>query len=409
MLTKLLLFAALCGDATMAYAPSSISRHSPAPSATARYAKKKASFEKLDDLKFDKVEAGELAFDKDIDKAGKTPIVFKRAKIERTWEGARDGSEMKLDVIVPPTGKPKGVVCFMHGFSQYPMAYRNTLKDISERAGIAIVAVETGLTSSQVLSDTISRVGNPQYVLQRAVAKDTLQCMQMIKNGEAPFNEFPQSARSKLGVFGHSMGGGLTPYVASKVKRVEYMAGMAPFFKVEPEFTPEDALMEGNVPLHSMFLSGSWDLIARPSRIREVSAFVNSEKTESSIYADIDKGVHTGFQDTIVLFNARLTVYSWKFFFLQFIGAFEVLLVYLIQKCLSDQGQRDLMRSFWVYFFTCMVNGTNPSPATAMSFLENDKSLKSKWIERIDTIDYPEKKGPTATVASKAPGRVVYD
>jgi hypothetical protein len=58
--------------------------------------------------------------------------------------GREDGSDFKINIILPSKAKETKAAFFMHGFSQHPKAYRKTLKKIAEESQIVIVAVETG-------------------------------------------------------------------------------------------------------------------------------------------------------------------------------------------------------------------------------------------------------------------------
>jgi hypothetical protein len=182
-----------------------------------------------------------------------------RIKVNRITR--EDGSDFKVNIILPSEDKKvKGVAFFMHGFSQYPKAYCKTLKKIADESQIVIIAVETGVISSAVLQEVLEFQDNPQFILQKAVARDTMQCIQMVQNRQEPFAECIPNKKVPLGLIGHSMGGGLCFYVASKIPSINYVFCMAPF-PGEPAFAP-DAAIEKHTPRNSMLLAGKCDLIA---------------------------------------------------------------------------------------------------------------------------------------------------
>ena len=114
------------------------------------------------------------------DQEGVKRIPVRNIEREWTYEDYTADGEFSVDLFLPD-GDVKGVVFFMHGFSQYPIAYRSTLKKMSDYANVAVVAVETGLTSGIVLSEIASKPLSfiteptwPQFVLQRAPVRPTL-------------------------------------------------------------------------------------------------------------------------------------------------------------------------------------------------------------------------------------------
>lgn len=81
-------------------------------------------------------------------------IPVKNIERDWTWEDYTASGEFSCDLFVPENGQVKGCAFFMHGFSQYPVAYRKTLKQACEASNVAIVAVETGLLSSIVQEES---------------------------------------------------------------------------------------------------------------------------------------------------------------------------------------------------------------------------------------------------------------
>eukprot|EP00957_Ditylum_brightwellii_P156432 11905763-Ditylum_brightwellii.AAC.1 len=72
----------------------------------------------------------------------------------------------------------------MNGFSQYPLAYYTMSKNVCNTAGVAILAVNTGLMSNTVLSNNMKAnfAGMlPHFLLQHMVLEDTKQLIQMLQ------------------------------------------------------------------------------------------------------------------------------------------------------------------------------------------------------------------------------------
>ena len=221
-------------------------------------------------------------------------VVGEIKQIDRTWTWTDDNGEefipdgeIEMDVFYPEgsSSKPKGAVFFMHGFSQYPVAYEKTLRAMATNANVVVFAVETGITSSVARGPICS---DQQFWLQRAVSQDTIQLIQMMKAGElspAIDSEVP------IGLCGHSMGGGLCFYVAAQFPQViDYVFTMAPAYGVK-EFDPIAATKKA-VAANSMCLAGTWDFIARASKVKEIVVNSNEQVPDSSIYGLIDRGLH---------------------------------------------------------------------------------------------------------------------
>jgi hypothetical protein len=124
--------------------------------------------------------------------------------IERDWTWGDDykaKGEFSVDLFVPEDRCVKGCAFFMHGFSQYPIAYRGTLREAADKANVAIIAVETGITSKIVLEDVKNKPDGAgrewsQFALQRAVSEDTKQCIRMVLEGDDVFEEYGVTRRA---------------------------------------------------------------------------------------------------------------------------------------------------------------------------------------------------------------------
>lgn len=301
-------------------------------------------------------------------------------KIDRT-----DGKgDFKADVILPEDGEVKGMAFFMHGFSQYPKAYRETLKTVADEAKIGIVAVLTGTISDIVIGGVLKERESPQYLLQKYVSADTAQCIQMVKGGDESFSSLGIPSDTPKGLIGHSMGGALCYYVASLCKDdINYVFTMAPV-PGEPEFAPKHAI-KTKVPNHSMNLAGNWDLIGRAGKVEQITKQCNEKMPGSSIYVEINRGVHTGFEDTLVLFNLKLsTARSLVFKILDYSNFTVVLVLKIVNFLRGRTGQIEITRTLMSYFMTSMVEGKKTTNEGAMDALKNDPDIKDKWIKKVE-------------------------
>ena len=308
-------------------------------------------------------------------------MVFNDGDILKVVEIDReDGSDFKVNIILPSEGKEtKGAAFFMHGFSQYPKAYRKTLKKLADESQIVIIAVETGIISSEVLEEVAKREEDKNYILQKAVATDTMQCIQMVLDRREPFAEYiPKDV--PLGLIGHSMGGGLCFHVASEFPSIiDHVFCMAPAPGVT-EFDPSAAIKE-HTPANSMLLAGKWDLIAKDKIVKELSVLCNSKKSKSSIYVDIDRGLHTGFQDDLVIFNVDLSK------LLGAVGLIESVIVNAFSFLRTRTGQLEITRTLLSYFCSQMVAGESITVEEAMHALKTDPDMKEKWADKA-TVTY---------------------
>lgn len=304
----------------------------------------------------------------------------KMFNITRTWKGGIE--DMEVSLILPKNNAVKGTVFFMHGFSQYPEAYRRSLKTMVEDLKVAVVAVETGLTSPQVLQDIfhnpegLKAILKANYFLQRAVAMDTTQCVEMAKNGEYPFEELKGKP---MGLYGHSMGGGLTFYVSSQTE-IDYVGGLAPEPGVK-DFRPEAGL-KIRPPANSIMVAGSWDLIARPSKVTEVFKMAKETNVTKSLYTEIARGLHTGFEDRLVLFSKPLFEYGLFFVYFQFLSLIELGLLTFLRRVISED-QLYLGRSMMTYLFDSMLKGNQISESDLKLYLQSDTNLKKKWLDDV--------------------------
>ena len=137
-----------------------------------------------------------------------------------------------------------------------------------------------------------------QEALQRTLAEDTLQMAEMMEVGDPPFDRLGLRPSLPRVAMGHSMGGGLCPYVARKAG-ISAVMTMAPFPELEKDLDPALNLRE-SPPREALFVAGGWDLVARDSgggleppgeAIRELAAM-----TDNAVFSLIPHGTHTGFE-----------------------------------------------------------------------------------------------------------------
>lgn len=312
--------------------------------------------------------------------------------IQRDWsfEDYEAEGEFSADVFVPADGKIKGCAFFMHGFSQYPVAYYETLMESVEASGVAIIAVETGLTSKGVLGESmkakLKRV-SPQFVLQRAVSEDTKQCIRMLKEGSDAFADLgitKNAVGNKIAVMGHSMGGGLSFPVAADCG-VDYTFTMAPAFG-EEKFDPITEGIDQRTPKESMLLAGGWDLIARATKVEEISVEANKAKPNSSILVNIKRGLHTGFEDEVVLFSVPLdSIFKAAGLRGLIFGFFDKALfsaLKFLKFARKQTGQIAGSTILMSYFLTAMASGKNLTPEAAEQYL--DENIAERFEEKFD-------------------------
>jgi len=268
----------------------------------------------------------------------------------------------------------------MHGFSQYPVAYRQTLANACEAASVAIIAVETGATDKFVRKKADGITGL-QSSLQRAISEDTKQCINMVLEGDEAFAEYGVTkcaVGNKIAVMGHSMGGGLS-FPVSADCNVDYVFTMAPAFG-EPQFNPIDEGVDKRTPKNSMLLAGGWDLIAPAKKVESISAAANANKKDSSVYVYIARGLHTGFEDKIVLFSVPIfSILIDAGLVAKILGFADFAFFQILQNVAkiigfgrTKTGQIDGSGKLMNYFLCAMVAGKTITPEAAEKYLDDN-------------------------------------
>jgi len=296
--------------------------------------------------------------------------------VDRDWTFLGDTvtkGEIKVNVIYPDT-KAKGAVFFMHGFSQYPVAYADTLKKVADEAEVAVFAVETGVASG--VSQGPSLFSNKQFYLQRAVSQDTQQIIDMMKAGKEPFASYVDKD-VPVGLCGHSMGGGLCNYVAADNPFIDYVFTMSPALGVAP-FEPVNATKRG-VPDNSINLAGTWDFIAPKGKVKAIVESANQKKPGSAIYGPINRGLHTGFESKLVILSVPL---SWiAALVLNFSGLVEIIVLKLFRALRTNTGQLDIAETLMSFFFKQMAEGKKVTVKDATAALDG---LPDRWEDKIE-------------------------
>lgn len=320
------------------------------------------------------------------------PATLSTPDVPRDGENTNDG-DFKTEVIIPTLADDenvKGVSFFMHGFSQYPKAYRATLMQAADEAKIAVIGVETGIISSEVVKNIVKAKGkgakDKQYYLQQAVSEDTEQCIRMVKDNDEIFEKLGvPGVGLPMGLIGHSMGGGLCFSVASKFPEINHLFVMAPVEGVE-EYAVKAAVQK-KAPNQSMLLAGSWDLIARAGKIKKMSDECNAQNPDSSLYVEIKRGIHTGFEDTLVLFNLNLTKAASLVFLILDVANFTTeLLIKIFDLVFENTGQLEASKTLLSYFMTNMANGGTISKEEALGALKDDPDMKESWNDKVQIM-----------------------
>ena len=303
-------------------------------------------------------------------------------KVSRNWiyvdnkgEETIGKGKITVKVFLPEDESKavKGCAFFMHGFSQYTKAYSDTLQKVSNGASIAVISADTGITS--IIGDVITNpLGpNPQFVLQRKLSEDTKQCIQMIIDGSDEFKEFGIGKNVPIGVCGHSMGGGLSFPVAAAFPKINYVFAMAPV-PGEPEFDSISDGLDIRTVNNSMLLAGSWDLIGRANKIKAISTASNEKKKNSSIFVNIARGLHTGFEDDLVITNIGLGTILRVVFGL--FSAFDNIVLILLSILRKSTGQLEGSELLMELFFEKMTKNQKVLVNDAQEYLEDNMSEK---------------------------------
>lgn len=318
-----------------------------------------------------------------------------RKTIVRDWTYTEDDGNIyqskgnvQIKVFLPRSvTSPRGCVFFMHGFSQLTIAYQKTLMRLADYSNVAIVSADTGITSWIVLGELLSRPlalikdgDRAQFVLQRALYEDTKQCIRMLIDGDAVFQECNIDKSVPIGVCGHSMGGGLAFPIAAEFDSIEYVFAMAPFAGVT-QYDPVKRGVNKKTVNNSMILAGSWDFIAKADNVKKIAMESDRNKSKSSIFVDIDQGSHTGFEDELVLEDIPLDRVLGLVF--GFLSTLEKISFFIIMKLLgTNTGQLEGSQLLLEYFFDKMAKGEKVVLKAAEQYLVDN--IETKWDKKFN-------------------------
>lgn len=214
--------------------------------------------------------------------------------------------DKKANWLAPNGGSmaAKGVVLFMHGFSQGPNAYYKMLEGLAN-AGFLVVAPEPPFapTPKEQQSDMVEFA---EHFRSKLVANQ-------LTGLPLPSRD----AASNIALLGHSVGAGLATHVAqmAAAQKQPYKAVMylAPQTKVVKDFSPSDAINSWPADLKDAtefaLQYGLEDDLAPPDLSTDLikalrNAKLKIQDTDITVYG---KGTHVGFQDQVVLGDAEIT------------------------------------------------------------------------------------------------------
>ncbi|KAG2425469.1 hypothetical protein HXX76_013679 [Chlamydomonas incerta] len=219
---------------------------------------------------------------------------------------------VKANVVLPPSagslpqeGDPprnvtaRGVVLFMHGFAQGPTAYARMLTQLAAEEGVVVVApCPESSTSPQIQQDNMVKAA--AFWRQR-IADNDLPGLKLSSATPAPLT---------VGLLGHSVGGGLAPFVVDAaaaagqpyavahvmapqtsqvVETYNYTSPQNKGRLLPPAVATQWAVQYGLIDL----LSFAWDVAAFRGWLRDKGRLGASVRYEL--------GTHVGFEDQLVL------------------------------------------------------------------------------------------------------------
>jgi hypothetical protein len=154
---------------------------------------------------------------------------------------------------------------------------------------------------------------------------------------------------------------------------------MAPAFGVE-DFDPIVKGVDERAPANSMLLAGTWDLIAPEKKINSISAAANNKKKNSSVVVDIERGLHTGFEDKLVLFNFKLSSASNLLTLFGVIDAALLLTIKIFSFIRTNTGQLEGSGILMEYVLKSMVANKSIDPEEAQVYL--NENLEDRFEQK---------------------------
>jgi hypothetical protein len=133
-----------------------------------------------------------------------------------------------------------------------------------------------------------------------------------------------------------------------------------------------------------MLAAGSWDFIAKPPKVQNLTTIANSVYPKSSVYVEIARGLHTGFEDDLVLFNVPITSLTWTFWYFQIFGLIDLFLLnVIIEPLLTSKVQINLTRALLEYTFQSMLEEKALDADDLLASLKSCDDVNPEWLNRV--------------------------
>jgi len=206
----------------------------------------------------------------------------------------------------------------------------------------------------------------------------------MVLEDNENFTKFGINKGKPLAVCGHRAA--LSFLVAANVDQINHVFTMAPAFGVS-DFDPIKKGVEKRTVKSSMLLAGYWDLIAKADKIEKISGESNVNKPDSSVFVGISRGLHTGFEDDLVI--GKLTLNRVLSLIIGPQLLFERIFIFgLLDLIRGTTGQLDGTQVLMDFFLDQMTKGKKVTTKSADKYLE-DNIKEKKWHEKFN-IRYGE-------------------
>jgi predicted dienelactone hydrolase len=204
-----------------------------------------------------------------------------------TGSGGGPGRQIECAVYYPATTAGTNtpvadgvfpVVVFGHGFAMAWSAYQNVWEHLTPKGYIMIFPkTESGIFPTPSHND---------FGLDLVVASNRI-----LASNEESSSPFFQKVSGKIGIMGHSMGGGATILAAENNENIKTIIGLAP-----AETNPSAIDATGNVFVPALILSGSSDGVTPPSdhHIPIYQGLISQCKS----FVSINGGAHCYFANT---------------------------------------------------------------------------------------------------------------
>ncbi len=176
------------------------------------------------------------------------------------------------------TGAPYPCITFGHGFLQPPERYRSTLEHLTSW-GYLVIATESALELFP---------NHQQY------SEDMRACLTYLEqqNADPTSSLYEQVATDRMGISGHSMGGGASVLATAADARIKAIATLA-----AAETNPSAIQQSPNITVPHSLISGSADSI---TPLQNHGLRMYNAGFAPKLLPVIQGGWHCGFQDTSV-------------------------------------------------------------------------------------------------------------